>query len=381
MIRQYLWVLIVVLLIGCNSKLPWHPTAESRFFGVNDSKQDITDPQIILHQQRGIVAVPRKMITITGQAIDESGISSVIVNNKKATLDKNGYFSAQILFKTDQTIIHITATDNYNNSDSKIFNIGNQVITPITVMPQLSSGNYYALVIGINTYQYMPQLKTAVNDAKTVAKILKNKYGFQVTILLGSKATRSNIVSYLNKAINRLDENDHLLIYYAGHGYFDKQAQEAYWQPYDAGNSEDTNWIISDRITSIINRSIAKNILIVADSCYSGTLTRQTRGIKVIPNSKNRQYYLKNMLNTRSRLLIASGGNEPVSDSGGDRHSIFAKYFLKGLQNMQENVFTSEELFEKYIEHQVQLNSNQTPNFQEIRKSGHEGGDFIFQKK
>lgn len=75
------------------------------------------------------------------------------------------------------------------------------------------------------------------------------------------------------------------------------------------------------------------------------------------------------------------GGDEPVSDAGGGEHSIFAKHFLKGLQNMNEWAFTSEELFEKYIKHPVQLSSSQTPNFQEIRKSGHDGGDFVFQKK
>ncbi|EDN67553.1 conserved hypothetical protein [Beggiatoa sp. PS] len=118
----------------------------------------------------------------------------------------------------------------------------------------------------------------------------------------------------------------------------------------------------------------------MADSCYSGTLTRQGRGLARIPTS-NRQRYLEKMLNTRSRLLIASGGNEPVSDAGGGEHSIFAKYFLQGLQTMNEPAFTAEELFGEYIEGPVQGGSSQTPNFQAIRKSGHEGGDFVFQKK
>jgi hypothetical protein len=258
--------------------------------------------------------------------------------------------------------------------------VSHQQLAVVHRTQKLSNGNYYALVIGINRYQHLPQLKTAVNDARAVANVLKSQYGFQVTTLLDRQATRDNIVSHLNRLINGLYEDEHLLIYYAGHGYYDKQAQKAYWQPSDADLSEDTDWIISDRITSIINRSIAKNILIVADSCYSGTLTRQGRGIAIIPRS-NRQRYLQNMLNTRSRLLIASGGNEPVSDVGGGRHSIFAKHFLKGLQNMNERAFTSEELFQKYIEHPVQLGSSQTPNFQEIRKSRHDGGDFVFQKK
>jgi len=399
MIWRLLWGLVLIMLVGCGSEPPVpikHPPATSTFLGVPEDSQgrpiisvqrDLTPPKIILHQQRGgrgIVPTPRPTTTITGQAIDDSRIASVTVNNKEATLDNKGNFSAPIWLKTGPNIIHVTAVDIHNNQASQTFRIDHQT-TPVAVGPppapaQISSGNYYALVIGINIYQYLPQLQTAVNDARTVAEVLKNQYGFQVTTLLDRKATRNNIVSHLNRLINGLDENDHLLIYYAGHGYYDKLAQEAYWQPSDANTSEDTDWIISDRVTSIINRSVAKNILIVADSCYSGTLTRQGRGLGRIPTS-NRQRYLEKMLNTRSRLLIASGGDEPVSDAGGGQHSIFAKYFLQGLRNMNESVFTAEELFEKYIEHPVQLGSSQTPNFQEIRKSGHEGGDIVFQKK
>jgi hypothetical protein len=399
MIWRLLWGLLLVWLVGCSSAPPVsikHPTATSELLrvGVPDKsqltptptvKRDTIPPKIHLDQQRsgrGIVPTPRAMTTVTGQAIDDSRVTRVTVNNKEANLDNNGNFSAQIYLRTSQNMIHVTAVDSHNNQASKTFRIDHQT-TPVVVSPDtpsLSSGHYYALVIGINIYQNLPRLKTAVNDARAVAKVLKNQYGFQVTTLLDRQATRSNIVSQLNQLINGLDEDEHLLIYYAGHGYFDEQAQEAYWQPHDADTSEDTDWIISDRITSIINRSIANNILIVADSCYSGTLTRQGRGLARIPRS-NRQRYLEKQLNTRSRLLMASGGDEPVSDSGGGKHSIFAKYFLQGLQNMNERAFTAEELFGEYINGPVQGGSSQTPNFQAIRKSGHEGGDFVFQKK
>ncbi len=241
---------------------------------------------------------------------------------------------------------------------------------------KLTTGRYYALVIGINRYRHIPRLKTAVNDARTVANVLKNQYGFQVTQLLDEKATRTNILRQLDSLGRQLTENDHLLIYYAGHGYFDERRDKAYWQPVDTQDYEDT-WIIADRITSGIKANAARNVLIVSDSCYSGTLTRGWT-----PTLKdNRQRYLQEMLETRSRLLMASGGNEPVSDSGGEGHSIFAKHFLNGLQNMEERAFTAEELFKQYIETPVRLSSNQTPQFQLIQQSDHKGGDFVFYHK
>ncbi len=46
-------------------------------------------------------------------------------------------------------------------------------------------GEYKALIIGINDYESanIPDLETAVTDAKAMAKILKDKYGFSVKLL------------------------------------------------------------------------------------------------------------------------------------------------------------------------------------------------------
>lgn len=45
-----------------------------------------------------------------------------------------------------------------------------------------------------------------------------------------------------------MDQHQQILIYYAGHGEFDKTASKAYWLPVDARSGDDTNWII---VTSI----------------------------------------------------------------------------------------------------------------------------------
>lgn len=49
-------------------------------------------------------------------------------------------------------------------------------------------GAYRALVIGINDYQdkKIPALKTAVNDARVLASLLKSKYGFKAIFSLAA---------------------------------------------------------------------------------------------------------------------------------------------------------------------------------------------------
>ncbi|MFL6210486.1 MAG: caspase domain-containing protein [Pyrinomonadaceae bacterium] len=238
----------------------------------------------------------------------------------------------------------------------------------------LPPGHYYALVIGNNAYQNIKQLKTAEADAKEVEAILRTRYNFQTKLLLN--ATRVQILSALNSYRRELDQDASLLIYYAGHGVNDKEADKAYWLPVDARLDENANWISADDITTNIKVIPARHVLIVSDSCYSGTLTRAAE--PSIAEPAQRQRYLQKMLAGRSRTLMASGGNEPVADDGGGNHSVFAGALLRGLAQTDKTQFTAAELFQGYVEESVAGRANQTPEYNPLRNSGHESGDFVF---
>lgn len=115
-------------------------------------------------------------------------------------------------------------------------------------------------------------MKTAAADAREVERVLRETYGFQTKLLVN--ATRSQIVAALSAYRRELSPDSNLLIYYAGHGYNDKDADKAYWLPVDATLDDVSNWIIADEITTGIRVIPARHVLVIADSCYSGTLTR-----------------------------------------------------------------------------------------------------------
>lgn len=239
---------------------------------------------------------------------------------------------------------------------------------------QAASGRYFALVVGNNAYQYVPRLKTAEADAKEVDAILREQYGFQTRLLLN--ANRQQIISAINSFRRELTPDSNLLIYYAGHGVNDKEIDKAYWLPVDARLDDNSNWISADDITSNIKGIPSKHVLIVSDSCYSGTLTR---GLEAsLPAPSERQRYLQKMFAGKSRTLMASGGNEPVADGGGGNHSIFANALLRGLTQMEKSEFTAGELFRDFVEESVAGRAQQTPEYNPLRNSGHESGDFVF---
>ena len=110
--------------------------------------------------------------------------------------------------------------------------------------------------------------------------------------------------------------------------------------------------------------------MIIADSCYSGTLTR---GI-VIPDRA--PGYLERLASRRSRTVITSGGIEPVSDAGSGSNSVFAEALLYELRT-NRGLLEANELFLK-VRRQVAENADQTPQFAPISKAGHGEGEFLF---
>ena len=68
-----------------------------------------------------------------------------------------------------------------------------------------------------------------------------------------------------------IDSGPEIVLYYAGHGYYDKAVDKAYWWPVDAQDNDNTNWISAADITSNIKGTASRHVLIVSDSCYSGT--------------------------------------------------------------------------------------------------------------
>ena len=229
-------------------------------------------------------------------------------------------------------------------------------------------GGYHALIIGVQDYQFLTKLQMARNDAKAVGDILKNDYHYAVTSL--DNPTRKEILLALGKMRRTLTSADNLLIYYAGHGWLDEDADEGYWLPINAAKDNDIEWLSLNSVISAARAIPAKHIMIVADSCFSGKLTR---GLQI--QMKSVDHHSK-MATRKARVVLTSGGLEPVLDAGGGNHSVFAAVFLDILQQ-NKGVLDGTTLFAQ-LRREVMLKASQAPEYADIRKAGHEGGDYLF---
>lgn len=254
-----------------------------------------------------------------------------------------------------------------------------------------SPGRRYALIIANSEYSdpTFPILQTPSADADEIARVLREQYGFETVMpaengrtldLRMTNARKADIQQMLFELRRRLVSEDQLLVYYAGHGENDPDLG-AYWVPVDGQAGADYTWIAADEITRELKRMNPQSILIIADSCYAGGLSR---GSQDSPSSEARNRFLNKAAGLKSRQLIASGGEEPVEDAGGAGHSVFARAMIDALSSIKEPAFTASELLEVKLKPAVisavnAVGEGQTPGFYRIIKAGDEpGSEFVF---
>lgn len=243
-------------------------------------------------------------------------------------------------------------------------------------------GKYRALIIGNNKYsdpkqQWYP-LNTAVSDAIAVENLLREQYGFHDITRL-QNASRKDILLSLRELSKRVLPNDSVLIYYAGHGYFDQRTQKGYWVPVDANGTDYTTYLrnstIRDEIGIIADRS--KHTLLISDSCFSGTLLR--RGAATPPKGQDNRYFEK-VAHKKSVQIMSSGGNEYVDDNyRNSGHSPFTYFLVNELKHNDKPMITVSELSTD-VTKAVANNVDQTPAHGVLQGSGDELGEFIFVK-
>ncbi len=327
-----------------------------------------------------------KRRTVVGRVMAPAGLYSLNINGARAKHDGKGMFETDVLLGTEETPVNVVAIDRQGRRTSLTFSLvtqaGEQPLVAKRINPLKGAdiGRYHALIIGNQDYDTLPDLDTAIADAEAVAKILREKFDYKVTLL--RNANRYQVLSALNKLRKQLTEKDNLLVYYAGHGELDRVNLRGHWLPVDAEAHNTANWISNVSITDILNAMSVRHVLLVADSCYSGALTRSALSqIESGKSDEARSHWLKTLSKMRSRTALTSGGLAPVLDGGGGGHSVFAKSLLTVLRKLDD--VTEGQRVYRQVSAQVAFEATryeveQVPEYAPIKYAGHEAGDFLF---
>ncbi len=259
-----------------------------------------------------------------------------------------------------------------------------------------------ACVIGIdNYYGGVPPLRTAANDARSIADSLRDDHGFEVFSLLDEQALLEGIRAFLKTSLAGLNEDDRALFYFAGHGVAldGDDGPEGFIVAQNANRSGTDGFMPMAELREILSSIPCRHSLVILDCCFAGAFrwsaTRHL-GFSRGPLHKERyEWYIKDQAwqvitsasHNQRALDVVAGDALGNRGDGSSSHSPFATALLDALRGQADTrgksggrngCVTATEIY-IYIRERLETSNariHQTPGLWHLPK--HQGGEFVF---
>lgn len=186
--------------------------------------------------------------------------------------------------------------------------------------------NIYALIVGASRYDHFESLKYTDDDAYRVYAFLRSPEGGAVPddhirILIDESAIASNIYKGLDEITSMAGPEDVVLVYLAGHGL------QGFYVPTDSDGYK--NRVEYEDIKSRLSVCEARQKLVIADACYSGSLLAAKT-----PMFQSVDMFYKKLSESGAgtAFLLSSKSEEYSLESQGLRQGIFSHYLVLGLK-------------------------------------------------
>ena len=218
---------------------------------------------------------------------------------------------------------------------SELARIDAELAPPLRAM--LAKDHAYAVIVGVENYRDLPRVDYATRDAKAVKEYLVKALGYRednIVMLLDDRVTRSQLEARLEKWLQKQvgdQEDAEVFVYYGGHGAPDPNTGQSFLVPYDGDPSflEITAYPVN-RLYKVLGDLPAKRVVVVVDSCFSGSGGRSV----IAKGTRPMLISVTDPVIASSNLIVlsAAAGNQISSAYMDKRHGLFTYYFLKGIQ-------------------------------------------------
>jgi WD40 repeat protein len=277
-----------------------------------------------------------------------------------------------------------------------------------------------AIAIGINQYQNgIARLNTAKPDAEELAKLLREKYQYQVELITDDterkptlKELENLLTKWLPEKLRSPVEKNRLLFYFAGHGMAleSDDGPRGFLLPQDANPNpkpgESSNFLSMQVLHDALIALPCHHLIVILDCCFAGTFRwASTRKLGSVPETIHREHYDRFIRYPAWQVITSAAHNQEALDFLSDKrgiskksqaqekkHSPFAEALFEALQHgdpdekgrrykkadlTKDGVVTAPELY-LYLRDNVETRSEerQTPGLYPLKK--HDRGEYIF---
>ena len=230
----------------------------------------------------------------------------------------------------------------YTDTNRTIINQTKERLSSLPTTNETSTADDVAVIIGNSNYDKfskdIPNVVPAHNDAKAFKNwIVEAKGVREGNIIYLKDATSAQIISafgdersYKGQLFNWTKPNiSNVYVYYAGHGAPAGAAGSTFLVPSDSNSATiDLTGYPLATLYKNLSALPAKSIIVVLEACFSGS--SQTGNI--IPNTSG-IFVSPKVPRTPKNITVISAGraNQIASWERDKSHSLFTKYFLKGM--------------------------------------------------
>jgi len=282
-------------------------------------------------------------IFIRGTVSDDVGVMNILVGGKKVGIKEDGTFAAKVKLKIGRNDILVQAEDVNNNIAEAMVTIvrdefiPDQMLADVDLPPRTSMDNPDALavVIGVESYQYVPDATFAYNDAEVFREYLAETLGMKrqrIKLATNSTATQAEFSKLLGPngwlARNIVPSRSDVVVYFSGHGIASPDAKSSGLLPFDV----DPNYSIGlplEQLYADLSGMGARSVTVFLDACFTGQtrdeamLIADARPIVVRPSAE--------VIPGNITVVSAASGSQISGALKDKEHGLFTYYLLKGI--------------------------------------------------
>ena len=312
------------------------------------AKRDKIPPQIVLLSpdvtpQRQVFRLDTYQTFVRGRVSDESGVATVLVNGAKAGVKADGSFAKKVKLAIGTNHMKVQAEDIHGNVSKRTFTVIREEFIPAETLAdvdlppktRMNNPDGVGVVIGIESYQYVPDATYAYNDAEVMREYLSETLGFKksrLKLVTNTRGTMAEFTKLLGPngwlARNVVRGKSDVVVYFSGHGIPDPKTKRVGILPFDV----DPNYAVGFPLDTLY-RDLAKlggrSVTVILDACFTGQSRERTmliadaRPVFISPKQGS--------MPTGITVLSAASGAQVSGAIKNMEHGLFTYFLLKGL--------------------------------------------------